>query len=68
MTIDNVYKEIKNRISQLDIEYDEAYKQMIMCKVKGDSAGQDKAIAERKKIQSELSKLRSMVVCYERNW
>lgn len=68
MTIDTIYKEIKNRIALLEKGYDEAYKQMIMCKVRGDSAGQDKAIAERKKIQSELSKLRSMVVCYERNW
>ena len=67
MTVDTIYKEIKNRMALLDIEYDEAYKEMIMCRVAGDSAGQDKAIAERAKIQSELSKLRSMVVSYERN-
>lgn len=67
MTIDTIYIEIENRIEQLEIEHDEAYKEMIMCRVEGDTAGQDKAIAKRAKIQSELSKLRSMVVAYERN-
>ena len=67
MTIDTIYKEIKNRIELLDVEYDEAYKEMIMCRVTGDSEGQDNAIAKRAKIQSELSKLRSMAVCYERD-
>lgn len=67
MTVDTIYKEIKNRMALLDIEYDKAYKEMIMCRVTGDSAGQDKAIAKRAKIQSELSKLRGMVVGYERN-
>lgn len=67
MTVDTIYKEIKNRVALLDKKYDEAYKEMIMCRVTGDTEGQDKAIAERAKIQSELSKLRSMVVGYERN-
>lgn len=67
MTVDTIYKEIKNRMALLDKKYDEAYKEMIMCRVTGDSAGQDKAIAERTKIQCELSKLRSMVEGYEKD-
>lgn len=67
MTVDTIYKEIKNRIELLDIKYDAAYKEMIMCRVEGDRAGEDKAIVERTKIQCELSKLRSMVDGYERD-
>lgn len=68
MTINAIYKEIKKRIEQLNNEYEKAYHEMIMCKVKGDSEGQDRAIAKRAKIQIELSKLNSMIVVYERNW
>lgn len=66
MTINAIAREIKKRIEQLDEKYEELYLDMISCKVRGDSKGQDEAINKRLKISIEKRKLQNMLAEYEK--